>query len=568
MFCFGNSRSDITPNGAAIFFFGIWGEFIMSMYRALYRTWRPKTFSDVVGQQHITNTLQNELKANKLAHAYLFTGSRGTGKTSCAKILAKAVNCENLQDGNPCNECEVCRGIDSGAILDVVEIDAASNNGVDNIRDLRDEANYTPVRAKYRVYIIDEVHMLSVGAFNALLKTLEEPPEHVKFILATTEVHKLPATILSRCQRFDFKRIEPDDIAYQLNKVAAGEGFTIEDEAASLIAKVADGGMRDALSLLDQCQGQSSNVTAQLVSSVAGLTGHDHLFALADCIRNKDCARALSIINDLHNSSCDMERLCTQLIDHYRNLMIIRSVKDCAGLIVCTAAELQQLEAQAMSYTLEHIMHILSVLEATSGSLKRGLNRRVETEMAFVRLCTENLDSSVDALLKRVAELEKAVRTGAAAAPVTANAAPQQGEAQRAEQAPVSQPQPKELPDGELNCWQEIVQELRTINLPLSSLLFDSTAAVSGKFVVIYSGNSSLGALLKLNNNLADLKKAVFNITGTVYKIGVKKPEPAEPMPEPDPLPPPPPAPEQEESDPLNDFLGRAKQSGIDIKFN
>ncbi len=535
----------------------------MSMYRALYRTWRPKTFSDVVGQQHITNTLQNELKANKLAHAYLFTGSRGTGKTSCAKILAKAVNCENLQDGNPCNECEVCKGIDSGAILDVVEIDAASNNGVDNIRDLRDEANYTPVRAKYRVYIIDEVHMLSVGAFNALLKTLEEPPEHVKFILATTEVHKLPATILSRCQRFDFKRIEPQDIAYQLNKVAAGEGFTIEDEAASLIAKVADGGMRDALSLLDQCQGQSSNVTAQLVSSVAGLTGHDHLFALADCIKNKDCAGALSIINDLHNSSCDMERLCTQLIDHYRNLMIIRSVKDCAGLIVCTAAELKQLEAQAMSYTLEQIMYVLSVLEATSGSLRRGLNRRVETEMAFVRLCTENLDSSVDALLKRVAELEKAVRTGAVASV-------QPSQTAQPEQPHAEKPKPKELPEGELNCWQDIVQELKTINMPLSGLLIDSTAAVSGKFIVIYSGNSSIGALLKLNNNLADLKKAVFNVTGAVYKIGVKKPETAEPTPDPyaDALPPPPPEPAQEESDPLNELLGRAKQSGIEIKIN
>lgn len=541
----------------------------MSMYRALYRTWRPQTFSDVVGQQHITNTLQNELRANKLAHAYLFTGSRGTGKTSCAKILAKAVNCENLQDGNPCNECEVCKGIDSGAILDVVEIDAASNNGVDNIRDLRDEANYTPVRAKYRVYIIDEVHMLSVGAFNALLKTLEEPPEHVKFILATTEVHKLPATILSRCQRFDFKRIEPQDIAYQLNRVAAGEGFTIEDEAASLIAKVADGGMRDALSLLDQCQGQSSNVTAQLVSSVAGLTGHDHLFALADCIRNKDCARALSIINDLHNSSCDMERLCAQLIDHYRNLMIIRSVKDCAGLIVCTAAELQQLEAQAMSYTLEQIMYVLSVLESTSGSLRRGLNRRVETEMAFVRLCTESLDSSVDALLKRVAELEKAVRTGAVAAVQPSQTAQTEQQAQTA-QPQAEKPKPKELPEGELNCWQDIVQELKTINMPLSGLLIDSTAAVSGRFIVIYSGNSSIGALLKLNNNLADLKKAVFNVTGAVYKIGVKKPEPAEPTPDPyaDTLPELPPPPAQEESDPLNELLGRAKQSGIEIKIN
>ena len=434
------------------------------MYRALYRTWRPQTFSDVVGQQHVTNTLVNELKANKLAHAYLFTGSRGTGKTSCAKILSKAVNCENLQDGNPCNECEVCRGIDSGAILDVVEIDAASNNGVDNIRDLRDEANYTPVRARYRVYIIDEVHMLSVGAFNALLKTLEEPPEHVKFILATTEVHKLPATILSRCQRFDFKRIEPQDIADRLNFVAEREGFALENEAASLIAKIADGGMRDALSLLDQCASQSKNVTADLVSNVAGLTGHDHLFLLADCIKNNDCAKALSVINDLHNASCDMERLCTQLIDHYRNLMIIRSVKQPEGLIVCTAAELKQLEAQAMSYTLEHIMHILGVLEVTAGNLRKGLNRRVETEMAFVRLCTPNLDSSVDALLKRVAAVETAVRTGAVAVqqPVTAQPSAEENIPVKAAAQPVA-PAPKTLPDGELGCWTDVIQELKSL---------------------------------------------------------------------------------------------------------
>ncbi len=533
------------------------------MYRALYRTWRPQTFSDVVGQQHITNTLQNELKANKLAHAYLFTGSRGTGKTSCAKILAKAVNCENLQDGNPCNECEVCKGIDSGAILDVVEIDAASNNGVDNIRDLRDEANYTPVRAKYRVYIIDEVHMLSVGAFNALLKTLEEPPEHVKFVLATTEVHKLPATILSRCQRFDFKRIEPEDIAFQLNKVASGEGFTVDPEAASLIAKVADGGMRDALSLLDQCAGQSSSVTAELVSSVAGLTGHDHLFALADCVKTNDCARALSIINDLHSSSCDMERLCTQLIDHYRNLMIIRSVKDCAGLIVCTAAELKQLEEQAMSYTLEHIMHILGVLEATCANLRKGLNRRVETEMAFVRLCTPNLDSSVDAILKRVGELEKAVRTGAVA-PVQQSSAPAPTDSATptpAVPAAPQQPATATLPEGELVAWPDIIQELKTLNLPLSSLLFDSTAAVQGNFIVIYSGNTSLANLLKVNNNKQDLRKAIYNVTGAVYKIGIQKVQPAEyNIPEPPPIP--------QANDPLADFLDKAKENGIEIKLN
>lgn len=522
------------------------------MYRALYRKWRPQTFSDVVGQSHITVTLCNELKAGKLAHAYLFTGSRGTGKTSCAKILAKAVNCEHPVDGNPCNECEVCRGIDSGAILDVVEIDAASNNGVDNIRDLREEANYTPVRAKYRVYIIDEVHMLSVGAFNALLKTLEEPPEHVKFILATTEVHKLPATILSRCQRFDFKRIEPEDIAGRLNFVAKGEGFTIDDEAAMLIARVADGGMRDALSLLDQCAGQSDRVTAQLVSSVAGFTGRDHLFSLADCIKNSDCARALSIINELHNSSCDMERLCGQLIEHYRNLMIIRSVNDPSGLIVCTASELKQMETQALSYTLENIMYILSVLEATSGNLRRGLNRRVETEMAFVRLCTPNLDSSIDALLKRVAAVENSVRSGVAvktAQPAAAETA--QPEAENTA--------PEMFPDGELGCWPDIIAELKNLNLPLTSVLYNSAAYVQGNHVVIYTDNPSLMALLKVKNNAIDLRRAIFNVTGIKYKIGVKSMEQT-----PDaPVPPPEEAPVQ--ADPLASFLTQAEGYGVKI---
>ncbi len=530
------------------------------MYRALYRKWRPQTFSDVVGQKHITVTLQNELKAGKLAHAYLFTGSRGTGKTSCAKILAKAVNCEHPVDGNPCNECEVCCGIDSGAILDVVEIDAASNNGVDNIRDLREEANYTPVRAKYRVYIIDEVHMLSVGAFNALLKTLEEPPEHVKFILATTEVHKLPATILSRCQRFDFKRIEPDDIAGRIDEVAAGEGFTVEREAAMLIARVADGGMRDALSLLDQCAGQSDNITAQLVSNVAGFTGRDHLFSLADCIKNSDCARALAIINELHNSSCDMERLCNQLIEHYRNLMIIRSVNEPAGLIVCTASELKQMEEQAMSYTLENIMYILSVLEATSGNLRKGLNRRVETEMAFVRLCSPNLDSSVDALLKRVAAVESAVRSGVAVKAVSQPA--QQGEANAETQPEVQSvpaAEPEMLPDGELGCWPDIIEELKNLNRPLTSVLFNSAAYIQGNYVVIYTDNTSLMGLLKVKNNAIDLRHAIFNVTGIKYKIGVK---PMEQTPE---APPPPiedaPAP----ADPLASFISKAEGYGVKI---
>ena len=231
------------------------------MYQVLYRKWRPQVFTDVYGQEHITKTLMNAVDTGRVSHAYLFTGSRGTGKTTCAKILAKAVNCEHPVNGNPCNECASCRGIDDGSVVDVVEIDAASNNGVDNIRDLREETNYMPSSVKYRVYIIDEVHMLSTGAFNALLKTLEEPPEHVKFILATTEVHKLPSTILSRCQRFDFKRISPEDISSRLKYVAKQENIDLTDEGAMLIARVSDGGMRDALSLLDRCASYGKKIT-------------------------------------------------------------------------------------------------------------------------------------------------------------------------------------------------------------------------------------------------------------------------------------------------------------------
>ncbi|MDY4191819.1 MAG: DNA polymerase III subunit gamma/tau, partial [Oscillospiraceae bacterium] len=251
------------------------------MYQALYRKYRPKSFDDVVGQEHITSTLKNEVLTGKIAHAYLFCGSRGTGKTTCAKILAKAVNCPDLRDGSPCGECEICRGIDDGSLLDVLEIDAASNNGVDNIRQLREDAFFTPSMAKYRVYIIDETHMLSTGAFNALLKIMEEPPSHVLFILATTEAHKVPATILSRCQRFDFHRIKSGDIARYLEKIAGKEGVELTHDGALLIGRLSDGGMRDAVSLLDQCISQGSRITAELVSRTAGLAGSRPVLELA-----------------------------------------------------------------------------------------------------------------------------------------------------------------------------------------------------------------------------------------------------------------------------------------------
>lgn len=393
------------------------------MYRVLYRKYRPQLFSDVVGQKHITETLSKEVESGKVSHAYLFTGSRGTGKTTCAKILSKAVNCLNPVDGNPCNECEICRGIDEGTIVDVAEIDAASNNGVENIRDIREEINFTPASCKYRVYIIDEVHMLSIGAFNALLKTLEEPPAHVKFILATTEVHKLPVTIVSRCQRFDFRRVTPAAMVERMQHIADLEGFTVTDEALSLIARISDGGMRDALSLLDQCTGHASHITADTVCSVAGMAGKDHLFDLAKAVSDADSAAALKIISDLHAASVDMERLCTDMINHFRNLMIVKTVSKPDGLIVCTDSEMEQFKAQSSCFTLETILKSIGLLQNCMADIKKGVNRRIEMEMTFIRLTSPKLDTDNEAVLRRIADLEFKIASGELAvssAPVVA----------------------------------------------------------------------------------------------------------------------------------------------------
>ena len=322
------------------------------MYQVLYRKWRPKVFSDVVGQPQVTVTLRNELKAGRVSHAYLFTGSRGTGKTTCAKILAKAVNCLNPKDGDPCGKCEICCGIDNGSVLDVSEIDAASNNGVDSIRELREEVNFTPAVAAYRVYIIDEVHMLSAGAFNALLKTLEEPPAHVIFILATTELHKVPATILSRCQRLDFHRIAPETMADRLQYIGEQEGAQIEQEAALMIARLSDGALRDALSLLDQCIGRSKKVTPEIVSDSAGLSGEEYRVQITDAIAQQDTATLLTIVDELHRSSKDMVRLTGELIAHFRNIMLYKTMKNPRGLIIAGAEEQEQIERQAHLFSL------------------------------------------------------------------------------------------------------------------------------------------------------------------------------------------------------------------------
>lgn len=422
------------------------------MYQVLYRKYRPRVFSDVVGQDHITSTLSKEIESGKVSHAYLFTGSRGTGKTTCAKILSKAVNCLNPVNGNPCNECEICKGIDDGTIVDVAEIDAASNNGVENIRDIREEINFTPASCKYRVYIIDEVHMLSIGAFNALLKTLEEPPAHVKFILATTEVHKLPVTIVSRCQRFDFRRVTPEAMIARMQQIASLEGFTADEEALTLISRISDGGMRDALSLLDQCTGHGKHITTDIVCAVAGMAGKEHLFSLADAVSRGDTAQALSLISDLHSNSVDMERLCSDMINHFRNLMIVKTVKKPEGLLVCTDAEMEEFRKQSTCFTLEAILKCIALLQDTAAAIKKGVNRRIEMEMTFIRLASPKLDTDNESVLRRIADLEFRLASGeiaVTAAPVQKPSEPLISEYVKPEAEkvkPVTAPVPESAP--------------------------------------------------------------------------------------------------------------------------
>ena len=377
------------------------------MYLALYRKYRPQTFDDVISQEHITTTLKNQLKSGQTAHAYLFTGSRGTGKTTCAKILAKAINCLNPVDGNPCLECECCKAIDEDA-SDVTEIDAASNNGVDNVRDLKDEAMYAPIVCKKRVYIIDEVHMLSTSAFNALLKLIEEPPPHVVFIFATTEIHKVPATILSRCQRFEFRRIDINDSKKRLLEIAEKEGMQLDENAAYLISRISDGGMRDALSLLDQCFSTDSHVTEETVRNCAGISGTQHLFDIAAAVLKNDSAAALEILDGLVQRSKSPTRLIEELISHYRTLMLLKAGAG-RSVLRMTDDEERQYRQQADEYTLEMILRALSLLNEAFAGMSRSRNETLSCEMCLIKLCTPKLDTDEKALSGRIDALERLV---------------------------------------------------------------------------------------------------------------------------------------------------------------
>ena len=356
------------------------------MYRALYRKWRPQRFEDVVGQRAIVTALKNQITANRVGHAYLFTGVRGTGKTTCAKIFAKAVNCLHPVNGDPCGECEICRGIDNGSILDVVEMDAASNNGVDDIRDLRDETAYTPSACKYKVYIIDEVHMLSTAAFNALLKTLEEPPAHVIFILATTEIQKVPATILSRCQRYDFTRIGPEDIARRVEYIAGEEKLELTPDGAELIARLADGALRDALSILDTCAGVTVKIDADVVRRMAGVTDRSYLFRISDALEAQDGAAALAQLAQLRQQSVDVKRLTEELIAHYRALMLAALPGGQALLSGVSPEEEALYLEKGPQLGQREAIRAIRALGSALEHMTRGSDQRIELELALFSL--------------------------------------------------------------------------------------------------------------------------------------------------------------------------------------
>ena len=581
------------------------------MYQVLYRKYRPAVFEDVVGQEHVTNTLRNELKLGRVHHAYLFTGSRGTGKTTCAKILAKAVNCLDLQNCDPCGKCENCRGIDSGEILDVVEMDAASNRGIDDIRGIIDEVAFAPAKAKYRVYIVDEVHMLSRDAWNALLKTLEEPPAHVVFILATTEVNKIPDTILSRCQRFDFHRISPADISARLMTIEQAEGVSLTDEAALLISVIADGALRDAISLFDRCIGISSEVTAKVVRAAAGLAAQGHLFELANCAVNKNVQRALEVIDSLYRDAKDMISLCEELEAHFRSLMLIKTVRNPRELVIMSDKEFDAAVAEADYLTLSDIIFDMDILSRAHSRMKDSPSPRTELEMAIVKLCAPELDHTDEALYARVAALEKALRrieangiqiASPAPAPVISEPEPEPEpesepviaepepetapapepvipEPPKSEEKPPEKPIEKPAPPVEKQqpspppqprkpavrkqvdmdelyrnakpfaLWQEVVANIKNYSTALGSAFSQATAYESGDYLLIDTDYEIAFELLKQSNRRDDVRRVVQEITGKVYKLGPYKQ----------------PKKEVTKDDVLDSFIAQLKEKGVNV---
>lgn len=501
-------------------------------YQALYRKWRPMTFADVLSQPQVTTTLQNQIRHHTTAHAYLFTGSRGTGKTTCARILAKAVNCEHpREDGNPCLECELCKAAEAGTLSDLIEIDAASNNSVEDIRDLRDATVYTPERCKFKVYIIDEVHMLSASAFNALLKIMEEPPEYVKFILATTEIHKVPATIISRCQRYDFRRIRQEDLVTRLCYIAGEEHISLEHDAAELMARLSDGGMRDAISLLDRCAAYGDTITAQITAEAAGAAGRDYLLHLLEALHEKDTAKALQIVAELHDASKDLQRLCEELILMQRDVMLLKATGS-TELLHCMADEIPALQTLAAACEMSTIMGTLDALQTCRERMGRSVSRRVELEMTLIQICQSVSPSAVrseeiQALQERIAMLESrpVMPQDGAASGFT----PEQEAMMRPQKPAVPEPEPeidlRTLQSTDLvplSQWPEILEECGKRNPAVLGTLDGSHASVCRNVIFIVAENPFFLTMFKDKSNARSLGDAIECVMGKRYVIRAK----------------------------------------------
>lgn len=497
------------------------------MYQALYRKWRPKSFSDVIGQNHITETLKREIDSGRISHAYLFTGSRGTGKTTCAKIFAKSVNCQNVVSGEACRKCEICKEAESESLLDIVEIDAASNNSVENIRSMKEELVFSPVKCKYRVYIVDEVHMLSTGAFNAFLKILEEPPSHVIFILATTEVQKIPATILSRCQRFDFYRISSDDIFKRLRYICDEEKISIEDEALKLISSSADGAMRDALSILDQCCNLSKdNITAASVKKILGISGNEYITEFVDFICNKDGKSCLNLINDLYMQSKNFSKLCEELLNYYRDIMVYK----------VTNAGSEKVKNSASKLSMQDILNSMDILQESLKNMTGGANNKIELELALVKLCVreENIPNNYEPKVKtsKKAEIKEEINIPKVKAPLEILNVPAQ--------------------ENEFEPWSKILENLKE-KPELKSLyiaLKDSRAHENKNYILIESKRSVAFELLRNANYRNSIKNIIKEVTGRYYNLGPYTPQP------------------DASNDPLNKIIEKAQKNNIKLEEN
>lgn len=503
-------------------------------YTALYRKFRPNEFEDVKGQEHIVTTLKNQIKADRIGHAYLFCGTRGTGKTTVAKIFAKAVNCEHPVDGSPCGECDCCRAIAAGSSMNVIEIDAASNNGVDNIREIREEVNYSPTEGRYKVYIIDEVHMLSIGAFNALLKTLEEPPSYVIFVLATTEAHKIPITILSRCQRYDFRRISIDTISARLSELMVQEGVEVEDKAIRYVAKAADGSMRDALSLLDQCIAfyLGQKLTYDHVLEVLGAVDTEIFSALLRKILDKHITGAIALLEELVIQGRELGQFVVDFTWYLRNLLLVQSADDMEDVLDISSENLKLLKEEALLVKPETLIRFIRVFSELSNQIKYSTQKRILIEIAIIKLCRPAMEQDYESLMQRMDDLEKKIEGGTFTVTASEESSPKTADSQGTSMSTRKRPElPKAIPEDVQNLvknWNLVLGDLS--GLVRNYLKQAHLSLGGGNVLLIVLEDTVAVAFLSEEEHLAEIREAIEKNIGKQVEISITANETGQPF--------------------------------------